>query len=45
MPNLEPGAPPMESRGTGVNEHRYEAWTTGPDSEPCETMEIVYTRN
>jgi hypothetical protein len=29
----------------GENEHRYEAWTTGPDGESFKTMEIVYKRS
>ncbi len=28
----------------GENEHRYEAWNTGPDGEFFRTMEVVYTR-
>jgi hypothetical protein len=29
----------------GENEHRYEAWTTGPDGEPFRTMEIIHRRS
>ena len=27
-----------------ANEHRYEAWQTGPDGEMFKSMEIVYSR-
>jgi len=44
---MEPGAPPMESTGSSVNERIMGGRFLKSDytGEPFKTMEIVYTRN